>query len=386
MEFEKELEKELSEAKQAGMLRKVNAISSAPAREITISGKSYLNFSSNNYLGLSFHPEVKKAAKEAIEKYGTGGTSSRLVAGTLDMHGELEEKLAKMKNTEAALVFPSGFQTNLGILSALFGEGDCIIMDRLNHASLWDAAKLSHARVFVYQHKDMNGLEKVLIRSRDYKRRLIVTDSVFSMDGDTAPLEEIIELSKEFEAVLMIDEAHATGVLGDGGRGLPELLGIEGQVDIVMGTLSKALGSQGGFVCASKAVCNYLINKCRSFIYTTALSPASTAAAIKAIDISNKEPARRNTLKKLSETFRKKLSKIGVETSGSSTQIIPAVTKDIGRTLELSQVFIEEGVFVPPIRPPTVPEGSARLRFSLTSEHTEQDLDKAVKIMKDNLI
>ncbi len=381
MTFNDELKNQLDKLKVDGMYRELRVITSAPGRDITIAGKTYVNFSSNNYLALAAHPEVKKAAVAAIEKYGAGGTSSRLVAGTLDIHAELEAKLAGLKRTEKALVFPTGFQTNSGIISTLLSAGDCIIMDRLNHASLWDAAKLTGARVFVYPHRDISGLEKVLKRAKEYKKKLVVTDSVFSMDGDIAPLKDIVLLAKKYGAITMIDEAHSTGVLGENGRGLAEHEGVEGEVDIIMGTLSKALGSQGGFVCGSKDLIEYLVNKSRAFIYTTSLAPVMAAAALKAIEIVQREPERRNKLKELSNDLRGRLDKLGINTAGSETQIIPAVFGSLERTLELSKKLLGAGILAPAIRPPTVPEGECRSRFSLTSDHNENDVIKLLNCL-----
>jgi 8-amino-7-oxononanoate synthase len=382
MNFNEELQNGIEKLKAAGLYRELKTSSSAPGRDIVLSGKNYINFSSNNYLALAEHPDVKKATIEAIEKFGTGGTSSRLVGGTFSIHTELEEKLAAFKKTERALVYPAGFQTNLGIISTLAGAGDCLIMDRLNHASLWDGAKLSGARIFVYRHADAGALEKVLKRAKGYKRKIIITDSVFSMDGDTAPLKEIVALAKKYGAVTMIDEAHSTGVLGKDGRGLAELAEVEGEVDIIMGTLSKALGSQGGFVCGSRALIEYLVNKSRAFIYTTSIAPACAGAALAALSIVHSEPARRGNLLALSADLRQKLKGIGINTAGSVTQIIPAVFGSLEQTLKLSNKLFEAGIFAPAIRPPTVPEGECRLRFSLTSDHNERDLIKLIDILK----
>lgn len=370
------LASELSGLKNKGLYRALRIISSSPEKEIIFEGKQYCNFSSNNYLGLAAHPQMKQSAKEAIEKYGCGGTSSRLVAGTLDLHVELEEKIAKFKQKESALIFPSGYQANVGIISTLFGEGDCIIMDRLNHASLWDAAKISKARVFVYAHRDMNALEKVLSRAKSYRRKVVVTDSVFSMDGDFAPLPEIVKLSKQHGALVFVDEAHATGIFGENGGGLCEHFAVEKEVDIVMGTLSKALGSQGAFVCAAKELIEYLINKSRAFIYTTALAPASTAASIKAIELIKNESWRRKTLIENSNKLRNALKKSGFDVVASESQIIPLMAGRVNTALELSKKLFENGIFAPAIRPPTVPENECRLRFSLTTEHTEEDIRK----------
>jgi len=376
-----ELQKELDHARDAGLYREMKVISFAPEKDIVIGGKKYLNFSSNNYLGLSTHPDVKKAVKAAVDKYGAGGTSSRLVAGGLEIHEELETKIAAFKHCEAALVFPSGFQANAGIISALVKEGDCLIMDRLNHASLWDGAKLSGARIFVYPHKDTAALESILKRAKQYRRKLIVTDTVFSMDGDFAPLKDIVSLAKKYGAWTFFDEAHATGVFGQNGSGLCEHFGVEKDADVIMGTLSKALGSQGAFVCGKKTLIDYLVNFCRSFIYTTSLSPISCAAALAAIKVVESEPERREGLLELSRGFREKLAKKGFDTAGSQSQIIPMITGSVERAKKLSDKFFSEGIFAPAIRPPTVPENECRIRFSLTSEHTEQDIDRVLEVL-----
>lgn len=376
-DFMKEtLSSELEKIKSYGLYRELRSISSAPEKEIVIDGKSFINYSSNNYLGLANHPEVKKSAISAIEKYGCGGTSSRLIAGTLDLHKELEDKLAKFKNKDAALVFPSGYQTNAGVISTLIGRDSCIIMDRLNHASLWDAAKISGSRVFVYPHRDMNALEKVLVRVKSYRRKLIVTDSVFSMDGDLASLKEIVYLAKKYNSWTMIDEAHATGIFGENGAGLACHFGIEKEIDIIMGTLSKALGSQGGFVCGSKEMIDYLINKSRSFIYTTAIAPSCAGAALSAINLIEKEPFRRQKLLDMSRKLRERLNSIGFNTLNSESQIIPFFVGPITETESIAAKLMRDGIFAPAIRPPTVAEGQCRLRFSLTADHTDSDLNK----------
>lgn len=368
------LRSELKRIHDGGLYRSMNVIDGAPAAHVTINGRSFINFSSNNYLGLAQHPAVKQAVAAAAERYGTGGTSSRLIAGTLDCHRELEEKLAALKQTPAALVFPSGFQTNIGVISTLLAEGDCIIMDRLNHASLWDAAKLSKARVFVYPHGDMNGLEKVLKRSAAYRRKLVVTDSIFSMDGDCAPLADIVELCGRYGAWSMVDEAHATGIFGATGAGLAEACGCAGRIDIVMGTLSKAMGSQGAFVCGSQELIEYLVNRCRSFIYTTALAPSCAVAAAAAIDVVRTEPQRRTRLLEQSRLLRDKFTAAGFDIAGSQSQIIPLVLGPLTETVSLAAQLWHKGILCPAIRPPTVPEGKCRLRFSLTSEHTDSDM------------
>ena len=381
MSMENELQNEIEQAVTRGLYRELKTLSSNPGRDIEFGGRKYINFSSNNYLDLASNPAVIDAAKKALDKYGAGGTSSRLVAGTLDIHDQLEKKLALFKHCESALVFPSGYQTNLGLLSALTKEGDCVIMDRLNHASLWDGAKLSGARIFVYPHKDMILLEKVLKRSKQYRRRIVVTDTLFSMDGDLAPLKEICALSKQYGAWTFVDEAHAAGVFGKNGSGLSEHLGVEKDVDIVMGTLSKALGSQGGFVCGKKLLIDHIVNFCRSFIYTTSLAPASCAAAIAAIDIVEREPERRKRLLENAKHLKKALSDKGFDTGDSESQIIPLIAGSVEQAAEISKKLLTEGIFAPAIRPPTVPENMCRIRFSLTAGHAEQDIYRVVHLL-----
>jgi 8-amino-7-oxononanoate synthase len=372
--MDEELRSELDQIKEEGLFRQLRNIAGYPGREAVINGKKYLNFSSNNYLGLAAHPALIAAAKAALDRYGAGGTSSRLISGTLDLHRQLEERLAALKKKEAALVFPSGFQANQGILCTLVKDGDCLVMDRLAHASLWDAAKLSGARLFVYRHNDMDSLEKVLKRAHEYRRKLIVTESVFSMDGDLAPLKEIAPLAKRYNAWTMIDEAHATGIFGERGGGLAEYFGVENDIDIIMGTLSKALGSQGGFVCGSKVLIDYLVNRARSFIYTTSLNPAAAAAALAALDCLEKEPERRRTLLEKAAALRAKLTAIGFNTLNSASQIVPFMVGPVTETVSLSAQLWRDGIFAPAIRPPTVPAGACRLRFSLMSDHTAEDI------------
>jgi 8-amino-7-oxononanoate synthase len=294
----------------------------------------------------------------------------------------LEEGLARRKGTEAALVFPSGFQTNAGILPVLVRAGDCVIMDRLNHASLWDAAKMSGARLFAYEHRDPGALEMILRRAHEYRRKIVVTDSVFSMDGDCAPLAEVAALANRYEAWTMIDEAHATGIFGEHGHGLAEHCGVEGKIDIVMGTLSKALGSQGGYVCGKRQLIELIINKSRPFIYSTALAPACAAAALAALALIDREPDRRRSLLARSSNLRIRLKDTGFDTGASESQIIPVLTGTIANTLRVAEQLFERGVFAPAIRPPTVPENECRIRFSVTCEHTDEDLRYLVDAMR----
>ena len=362
--------------------RSLSVLENSGTTEIVLDGKRCVNFSSNDYLGYSQHPYVIEKAREVLSRFGCGGRSSRLISGTLGLHRELEEKIAKFKNTESALLFPTGFMANLGVISALLGAGDAVIMDRLNHASLVDAAKLSRCRLFVYEHGSSASLEKTLVRTGSYGKRLVVTDSLFSMDGDIAPLNEMLQICGKHKVWLMVDDAHATGVFGEQGIGIAEHQGLLGQIDIVMGTLSKALGSQGGFVCGSKELIEFLVNRARPFIFTTALSPVSCAAAMAALELVGKEPERRRKLLQLSGKLRKGLrEKFPLESKligETATPIVPFWTGSAENTLRLSRSLRESGIFVPAIRPPTIPRNECRLRFSLTSEHTEEQIENLI--------
>ena len=377
---------ELEKIREQNLWRELQILEGSRCNKICIDGEQYLNFSSNDYLGYAHHPKVIEEGRKALEKYGAGGRSSRLISGTLDIHAELESELARFKQTESALLFPSGFMANLAVLSTLLGEGDAVIMDRLNHASLIDAAKLSRARVFVYEHCSVESLERVLMRTRSYKKRLVVTDSLFSMDGDVAPLREISKLCKSQGVWLMIDDAHATGILGEKGIGLAEECGVLGQVEIVMGTLSKALGSQGGFVCGSKALVQLLVNRARTFIYTTALSPVSCAAALEALNLIKKESQKRKYLLDLSRTLREKLNQLSNQEILSQSQILPFMVGSTKNALKISAHLRVKKIYAPAIRPPTVPKNECRLRFSVTSEHTHADIQRLVGEIRDGAL
>jgi len=357
------IEAELEDLKSQNLYRTLRTISRSDGRLIDIDGKQYLNFCSNNYLGLSNHPKVIEAAQIACKEFGAGAGASRLISGNLSIHEDLEKKIAKFKGREAAMVFPTGYMANLGTISSLVDENDTVIIDRLNHTSIIDACRLSKAKLQVYPHKDMAALEKILKRSTKFKKRLIVTDSVFSMDGDIAPLPEIAQLAKKYDAITMIDEAHATGVLGKTGRGAEEHFGIEGQIDVIMGTLSKAVGSLGGFVAGSESLIDYLRNKARSFIYTTALPPASCAASIAALEIIENEP-------ELIENLR-----MNSRLLGSETPIIPIIIGDLNKTMEISAKLFEKGILASGIRPPTVPKNECRIRLTVTALHTKEDIE-----------
>lgn len=376
------LKKELEEIENKGLLRKLRLLEGAQEAKVVIEGMEVLNLSSNNYLGLANDPRLKKAAQDAIEKYGIGSGASRLISGNMELHEQLEKKIAQFKEAEAALLFNTGYMANAGIISALMDRGSIIFSDKLNHASIVDGIILSRAEYKRYPHKDVKTLEKFLKASKGYKKKLIITDSIFSMDGDIAPLPELTSLAEKYDAWVFIDEAHATGVLGKHGRGAVEHFALEGTVDIQMGTLSKAAGTFGAFACGSKSFIDYLINKSRSFIYTTALPPAVCAASITALDIIQNEPERRQRLWQNVDLMKKGLDNLGFNTMGSQTTIIPIAVNDIQTIVDFSRKLFEAGIFALGIRPPTVPEGASRLRVTVTSEHTTQDLQNALNIFQ----
>ncbi|MBI5400449.1 8-amino-7-oxononanoate synthase, partial [Candidatus Saganbacteria bacterium] len=344
---------------------------------VTIGEEDYLNFCSNNYLGLAGHPQVIEKAAEALKTFGFGAGASRLICGNTILHEELERKIAQFKNRQAAIVFPTGYMANLGAITSLVDENDTVIIDRLNHASIIDAGRLSKAKLQVYKHCDMQSLKSVLQRSEKFRRRLIVTDSVFSMDGDLAPLPEIVPLAKEFDAMTMIDDAHATGVIGKSGRGSEEHFNIPGKIDIVMGTLSKALGSLGGFVAGDQRLIDYLRNKARSFIYTTALPPAACAAAMSAIEIIEADLGLLHQLKHNISLYHSL-----VHTPGSLSPIIPIMIGDAKKTMDLSQKLFAKGIFLSGIRPPTVPEGESRLRLTVSAIHSKEEIEFLVSVLR----
>jgi 8-amino-7-oxononanoate synthase len=376
------LTEELHHLEEMGLYRRPLIIEGVEGPFVVIGGKRYLSFSSNNYLGLAGHPRIKEVAQRAIETYGWGSGASRLVSGTTTLHEALESALGVFKGQEAAIVFPTGYMANVGTICALVSRGDIVIGDRLNHASIVDACRQSGANFRVYPHKDMDKLGGILKRSSLYHRRLIVTDSVFSVDGDLAPLTEIVELAKRYGAMTMVDDAHGTGVFGKRGRGALEHLGLEGKVDIQMGTFSKALGGMGGFVAGSRTLIEYLRNKSRAFIYTTALPPAACAAAMEGLRLLEEEPWRRETLWQNVSYMEKGLRDLGLNIRIESP-IIPILLGEVKRALEVSRMLFEKGLLVPAIRPPTVPEGTSRLRISLMAGHEQGHLDRLLEALRE---
>jgi len=371
---------ELSALRAEGLYRSMRVIHGAQGSRVELDGRQVLLLCSNNYLGLADHPALIQAAVEGAA-LGTGSGASRLVSGTMELHERLEARIASFKGTEKALLFNSGYAANTGIISALMGRGDAIFSDRLNHASIVDGAQLSRAGFFRYPHRDMAALEKLLEEKGGKGRRLIVTDGVFSMDGDVAPLEKLVQLARRHGALLMVDDAHGCGVLGASGRGTAELCGVLDGIDIHMGTLGKGFGSFGAYAAASAEICAYLVNKARSFIFSTSLPPAVLAASLAALDlVDSPEGAQlRDRLATNLALFKKGLTASGFQTMGSETQIVPIFVGPAQATMEFSRQLLEEGLFVQGIRPPTVPAGSCRLRCTIMATHQPGDLELAAE-------
>lgn len=374
-----DLKSDLDKIRSQGLWRSLRRVDTPTGAEYVLEGRRVIGLCSNDYLGLANEPRVVAGAREAVERYGAGSGASRLISGNLAIHEELEARLAKFKRTQAALLFNSGYHANLGVIAALMGPGDVIYSDELNHASIIDGCRLSRAQVRVYRHADMQHLSDLLAADETVKgRRLIVTDTVFSMDGDMAPLPDIVAIARRYGAEVMVDEAHATGVIGKGGRGAVEHFGLTGQIFVQMGTLGKALGSFGAFVAGTRALIDTLINRSRTFIFTTALPPAACGAALAALDIVEKEPARQARLWSLTAAYRSALREAGFKVPGD-TPIVPLIVGAAEPTLAASQQLFERGFHVQAIRPPTVPEGTSRLRTAVTAAHTQEQLQAAAR-------
>jgi 8-amino-7-oxononanoate synthase len=372
---------ELEDLSRRGLRRTLRLIESPQDAYVQADGQRLCNFGSNNYLGLANHPLIRKAVTEAVEKWGWGSGASRLVTGHMGAHQQLEQRLAAFRQTEAALVCPTGYQTNLAAIRPLVARQDVIFLDKLNHASIIDAARGSEAIVRVFGHRDYDKLERLLQRYSHAPRRLIVTDSLFSMNGDFADLPRLVELKNKYDAWLCVDEAHASGVFGTNGRGLTEHVNVEQDIDICMGTLSKAFGGIGGYIAASQDVIDWIINTAGPFIYTTAIPPAACAAAMTALDLIAEEPQRREHLLKLAEYCRNVLTSRGWNLADSCSQIIPVIVGENEEVLRLSEKLKAADLLVPAIRPPTVRKGHARLRISLTAAHSMQDIEKLLSAL-----
>lgn len=378
------IQEELQEIRNNSLFRTTRLISGCQSTRVMHFGREMLMLCSNNYLGLAEHPALAKASVSAIEMYGTSSGASRLVSGTMELHEQLELSVSIFKRSEAALVFNSGHAANTGIIPALVKRGDVVFSDRLNHASIVDGIMLSGAQLVRYPHNDHLQLAGLLEKHRGEGRALIVTDGVFSMDGDIAPLVELSSLRKTYDALLMVDDAHGSGVIGSQGRGSAELLGVADDVDIKMGTFGKALGSFGAYAAVTSEIRDLLVNRCRSFIFSTSLPPAVLAASLAAVELvqSSEGDALRDRLHTNAELLRHGLADAGFEIPPGSTQIIPLITGSSETTMRFSEELMEEGIFAQGIRPPTVPVGSGRIRFTVMATHSQDDLEWAVGRIK----
>ncbi|MFA5043963.1 MAG: 8-amino-7-oxononanoate synthase [Kiritimatiellia bacterium] len=372
------METELAGLRTQGLERQLQVM---PDSRLQADGRRVLNFSSNDYLGLARAPAVAEAAAAAARRWGAGATASRLLVGTLSCHAELEARLAQFKGYAAALVFGSGYLANIGAVSALVGRHDRVLADKLAHASLLDGAILSRAAIHRFQHNDVDHLSRLLRQKPAGARDLVVTESVFSMDGDLAPLCDIARVAQEQGAMLMVDEAHATGVWGPGGTGLIGEWRLQQSVAAAMGTLSKALGAYGGFIAGSETLQRWLVNRARSFVFSTGLPPPCAGAVLGALDVLGKNPGLGADLLRRADLFRKRLQAEGFDTGGSVSQIVPVIVGDNLKTLALARRLRGHGIIAAAIRPPTVPAGTARLRLCVTLEHTSEDLERAVEIL-----
>ena len=375
-----EIEDRLAEIRSEGLYRRMRVVSGPQGPRVLLDGKPVLLLCSNNYLGLADHLRVREAAAEAAMRYGAGSGASRLISGNMTIHRRLEEQLAEFTRSDACVLLGSGYLANTGVIAALAGEGDVVFSDQLNHASVIDGCRLARAETFVYGHGDVEQLEWGL-REAEGRGSLIVTDSVFSMDGDVAPLEEIVELAGRYDARVMVDEAHALGTLGPGGRGAVAETGLEDGVDVTVGTLGKALGSYGACVWCDKAMARYLVNSARTLIFSTALPPPAVAAAAAALAILTEQPRRVERLQRNGRVLREALEDHALPAGRSDTHIVPLMIGDPAAAVAASERALERGVFAQAIRPPTVPAGSSRMRLSVMATHTESELRAAARVL-----
>jgi len=366
-------------AMAAGIYPYFRAIESEQDTVVTIGGKKVLMFGSNSYLGLTNHPKIKEAAKKAIDKYGTGCAGSRFLNGTLDIHIELENRLAKLVHKEGALCYSTGFQVNLGVVSVLTGRSDHILLDELDHASIIEGSRLSFSRVLKFAHNDMKSLENKLKHCTHNSIKLIVVDGIFSMEGDIVKLPELVKLAEKYNATIMIDDAHSLGVLGKGGSGTASHFGLTDKVDLIMGTFSKSFASLGGFIASDKEIINYIKHNSRSLIFSASMTPASAASVLAALDIMESEPERIQHLWDVSNYALKEFKKVGFDTGKSESPIIPLFIRDDIKALKLTQILLSEGVFVNPVVSPAVPKEDSLIRFSLMATHTKQQVDIALE-------
>lgn len=372
------IDEELDELRERGLFRRLRELEGRQEARAVFDGRRVINLSSNNYLGLTTHPRLIQAAVAATEKFGAGSGSVRTIAGTMSLHEELERKLAEFKHSEAALVFQSGFTCNSGIIPILVGEGDAILSDALNHASIIDGIRLTRAERKIWAHADMDELEKALKEAQSARRRLVITDGVFSMDGDVANLPDIVELSERYGAMVFVDDAHASGVFGKNGRGTVDHYDLHGRVHFQVGTLSKAIGSLGGYVASTQGLRDLLIHKGRPFLFSTSHPPSVTAACIAAIDVLLEEPEIIAGLWDNTRYFKSGLERLGLDTGSSQSPITPVIAGEGKKAMRLSDSLFERGVFAQGIGFPTVPDPKSRVRTIVTATHTRADLDEAL--------
>ncbi len=377
---------ELNRLKKKGLYRTLKKVTSPVDTTVTINGRKVILFSSNNYLGLANHPALKKAAVSVLQNYGSGAGASRLISGNLEIHEELEQRIAAFKKCSAAIIFSTGYMANIGAITSLAGKNDLILSDQLNHASIIDGCRLSTAETKIYPHKDLEALEKILSRhdKGGYNNIFFITDGIFSMDGDITPLPDLLKIADRYNAFVILDDAHATGVIGKNGGGTPEYFDLADNERLIqIGTFSKALGSLGGYVAGHELIIEFLRNRARSFIYSTALPPSVSASSIAALDILENDKSLLQSLQDNINRFKKGITGIGYGSVEIETPIIPIITGDADQTMKFADALLKKGVYAPGIRPPTVPENQSRIRVSLMSSHTEDQIDTALSVFEE---
>ena len=374
------IEEEISQLKEKGLYTNIRTIDSPMDARVTINGREMLNFCANNYLGLANHPRLREAAKQAIDEYGIGPGAVRTIAGTMSLHIQLEERLAAFKRAEACITLQSGFTANLATIPALVGRGDVIFSDRLNHASIIDGCRLSRARIVAYEHSDVADLQRQIGATTEFSRRLIVTDGVFSMDGDLAPLADIADVAEAHGIMLMVDDAHGEGVVGEGGRGIVDHFGLHGRVDIEVGTMSKAFGAVGGMVAGRKPIIEWLRQRGRPFLFSSAMTVPDVAACLEAVNIMEESTELVDRLWANADIFKSGMKAMGFDTGHSETPIVPVMLGDAPLAQQFSHRLFEEGVFAMAIGFPTVPQGAARIRVMNSAAHSQEDLEQALDI------
>ncbi len=375
------LERELDALRADGLYRWLRQIEGAQGPRMRVDGRDTIVLAGSDYLGLASHPRLKEAARRAIDQYGCSASAARLISGNHDLYPQLENRLARFKQTEAALVFSTGYQANLGVISALMDVQDIAFSDELNHASLIDGCRLSGTQVRVFPHNDLAALESLLQRETSARRKLIVVDGLYSMDGDLAPLADIVGLAERYGCMTMVDDSHGTGVLGEAGRGTAEATGVLGRIDIETGSLAKALGGFGAYVVGSRTLIEYLINRARSFIFSCAMPPAVLATVLEALAVAEEEPERRQRLWDNTRYLRAGLREAGFHLNQSETHIIPLMVGESQLTMRFCQELLERGVFAQGIRYPSVPHGTERIRLTLTASHSKEDLELALTVL-----